>query len=344
MLGGQGADRGDPSHICSVGGDSMIRLGVVGHKLIRRYRAVCTAICSLLVLGNFFFPGISFAQDIAGRLIGRVEDSTGAVVVGAKVTAHNEQTGIETTVRTGADGTYTFGSLHIGNYRISAESAGFQRYDSTDNPIVAEKTVTLIITLVPGSETQQIEVTATATQVDTATPTIQATLGETQLQALPVIGRDARVNVELTQPGAVVAENGNNGSRVRVNGSRGDSNNYQIDGTEANEYLTGNAAVLPAIENLQEFSNITSTAGAEYGTSAGSQLSAVIKSGTNQLHGMAWTYFQNSAWNANSWEGNRADVAKPSGTAAVVWRQLGWPGLHSQAVRRPQQDVLVCII
>lgn len=303
----------------------MIRLGVVGHKLIRRYRAVCTAICSLLVLGNFFFPGISFAQDIAGRLIGRVEDSTGAVVVGAKVTAHNEQTGIETTVRTGADGTYTFGSLHIGNYRISAESAGFQRYDSTDNPIVAEKTVTLIITLVPGSETQQIEVTATATQVDTATPTIQATLGETQLQALPVIGRDARVNVELTQPGAVVAENGNNGSRVRVNGSRGDSNNYQIDGTEANEYLTGNAAVLPAIENLQEFSNITSTAGAEYGTSAGSQLSAVIKSGTNQLHGMAWTYFQNSAWNANSWEGNRADVAKPSGQQRWYGGNLGGP-------------------
>jgi hypothetical protein len=84
----------------------------------------------------------------------------------------------------------------------------------------------LIITLSPGSTSEHVEVSAAATQVDTATPTIQDSLGEQQLAALPVIGRDARVNVELTQPGAVQAENGNNGSRVRVNGSRGASNNY----------------------------------------------------------------------------------------------------------------------
>lgn len=301
----------------------MIRSGGVENECTFRCRAMGAAICSILVLA--ILPNISFAQDIAGKLIGRVEDSTGAVVVGARVTATNNDTGIETTVTTAADGTYIFGSLHVGTYRVSVEAPGFRRYESPDNPVVAQKTATLIVTLVPGSETQKIEVSAAATQVDTATPTIQATIAQEQLAALPVIGRDARVTVELTQAGAVIAENGNNGSRVRVNGSRGATNNYQIDGTEANEYLTGNAAVLPATENLQEYSNITSTAGAEYGTSAGSQLSAVIKSGTNQLHGMFWTYFQNSAWNANSWEGNRAGIQKPSGTQRWYGGNLGGP-------------------
>ena len=301
----------------------MIRSGGVEHKCTFQCRAMGAAIRSILVLA--ILPNISFAQDIAGKLIGRVEDSTGAVVVGARVTATNNDTGIETTVTTAADGTYIFGSLHVGTYRVSVEAPGFRRYESPDNPVVAQKTATLIVTLVPGSETQKIEVSAAATQVDTATPTIQATIAQEQLAALPVIGRDARVTVELTQAGAVIAENGNNGSRVRVNGSRGATNNYQIDGTEANEYLTGNAAVLPATENLQEYSNITSTAGAEYGTSAGSQLSAVIKSGTNQLHGMFWTYFQNSAWNANSWEGNRAGIQKPSGTQRWYGGNLGGP-------------------
>jgi hypothetical protein len=315
--------RGGSARIQARGGE-MIKLSIGKWKRAARYGAISATICSILLLGCLLFPSL-FAQDISGKLVGRVEDSTGAVVVGAKVTAHNDDTGIETTVKTGADGTYTFGSLHIGNYRISADSAGFQRYESTNNPIVAEQTATLIITLVPGAETQHIEVTGTATQVDTVSPTIQATLGENQLEALPVIGRDARVNVELTQPGAVISENANNGETVRVNGSRGVTNNYQIDGTEANEYLTGNAAVLPAVENLQEFSDITSTAGAEYGTSAGSQVSAVIKSGTNQLHGMVWDYLQNSAWNANSWEGNRAGIEKPSGTQKWYGGNLGGP-------------------
>ena len=72
----------------------MIGLGVKPN-CVRRYRAISRAVCSLLILG-ICFPGDSFAQDIAGRLIGRVQDSSGAVVVGAKVTAHNDDTGIDT--------------------------------------------------------------------------------------------------------------------------------------------------------------------------------------------------------------------------------------------------------
>src|SRR6266498_2132848 len=302
----------------------MIRLGVMKHERTRRCYVIGTATCLILTLGTIFH-GTSLAQDIAGKLVGRVQDISGAVVAGAKITAHNDDTGIDTTVTSDADGNYAFESLHVGKYRINVEFTGFRRFESQSSSILAAKTSTLIITLSPGSTTESVEVSGSATQVDTATPTIQDSLSERQLAALPVIGRDARVNVELTQPGAVQAENANNGTRVRVNGSRGASNNYQIDGTEANEYLTGNAAVLPSVENLQEYSNITSIAGAEYGTSGGSHLNAVVKSGTNQVHGMGWTYFQNSAWDANSWEGNRSGTAKPSGTQRWYGGNLGGP-------------------
>jgi Carboxypeptidase regulatory-like domain len=252
----------------------------------------------ILILLSLLLPVRSQAQDISGRLIGRVQDSTGAVIPGARVTALNSDTGIAANSVTGPDGNFAFESLQIGNYQITVDAVGFRQYQSSNNPIVAEKTATLNVSLQPGAATERVEVAGTATQVDTATPTIQDTLGTHQLESLPVIGRDARVNVELTQPGAVQAENGNNGTRVRVNGSRGATNGYQVDGTDAIQYLTGNAAPLPAVENLQEYSDITSNAGVEYGTSAGSQVSAIIKSGTNRLHGMVWTYFQNSAWNS----------------------------------------------
>jgi len=83
----------------------MIRLGVVEHKGTPRYRAISAPICSVLVLG-IMFPGASFAQDIAGKLIGRVQDSSGAVVAGARVTASDDDTSIDTTVATDSDGTY----------------------------------------------------------------------------------------------------------------------------------------------------------------------------------------------------------------------------------------------
>src|SRR5258708_27253142 len=100
----------------------MLRFAPLEHQPVRRYRAIRFAIYSLLFLGTSF-PS-SVAQDIAGKLIGRVQDSSVAVVVGAKVTAHNDDTGIDTTVETLSDGTYAFESLHVGNYRIRVESAG----------------------------------------------------------------------------------------------------------------------------------------------------------------------------------------------------------------------------
>lgn len=304
----------------------MIRLRAVVHGDTCGASVISTCIRSFaLLLGTLISSGSLRAQDVAGDLIGRVQDISGGVVVNATVTAHNEETGIDTVVRTTSDGTYSFELLHVGSYRVTAESAGFRKFESSGNVIAAGKTITLLITLSPGAISDSVEVIASAAQVDTTTPTIQDSLSKQQLTSLPVIGRDARVNVELTQPGAVQAENGNNGSRVRVNGGRGASNDYEIDGTEANEYLTGNAAVLPAVENLQEYSIITTTGGAQYGNSGGSHLNAVIKSGTNQLHGMGWTYFQNSAWDANSWEGNRSGTQRPSGTQRWYGGNLGGP-------------------
>ena len=259
------------------------------------------------------------AQDISGRLRGRVVDASGAVIPGATLRAHNERTGTEQTAQSNKDGDYAFESLEPGSYTVSAEAQGFAQVRSEHNVIDARTPATLLIHLSVGSVSQQVEVSSTAAQVDTTTPTLQQTLNNAEVEALPIIGRDARNTVETTQPGSVQGESGNNGPRTRVNGQRGATNNYQVDGQEAIEYLVGNAAPLPAPENLEEYSVITNSAGAEYGTSAGSQVSVVVKSGTNSLHGAGWTYFRNTGLDANLWSNKRGGTITPRPIDTQQW-------------------------
>jgi len=269
----------------------------------------------------------ALCQDISGKLQGNVLDQSGATVVAATLTATNEESGLSFHTTSGADGAYSFESLPPGDYRVSCDVPGFKRFESAGNTISAQRTSTLDIRLSLGQVSQTLEVESAATQVDTVSPSIQQNLPATALMALPVEGRDPRQTVELTQPGSVPAEGGHTGSRVSVNGTRGANNNYQIDGTENIDYFNGNSSAFPAVENLQEFSLITNSAGAEYGNSAGSQVSAIIKSGTNTFHGMAWTYLQNSGWASNSWQGNRNGVARPSGKQDWYGGNIGGPVL-----------------
>jgi hypothetical protein len=283
------------------------------------------ALTPLLLTLLLYFPSPAKAVDIAGKIKGTVTDQSGGVVPAAMVIARNSETGVETKVTSGSDGTYSFESLLAGVYTVSCERPGFKRFVTTDIRVISQQSTTLNITLTLGEVTQSVEVTAAGTLVDTSTPTIQSTLGRTTLEALPVSGRDVRYNAELIQPGAVAGESESGVGIIRVNGIRGSVNNYRVDGTEINDYFHGTPAPFPAAENLQEFTVLTNSYGAQYGTAGGSQVSAIIKSGTNDLHGAGWAYFVNSAWNANSWQANRTHTPRPSSTQRWWGGNVGGP-------------------
>jgi hypothetical protein len=291
------------------------------NKKVRR--GLVLGLLSLVFL--FLYHSPAGAVDIAGKILGTITDQSGAVVPDAMVVARSADTGVETKVMSDSNGSYAFESLLPGVYSVSCEKTGFKKYLTTDIRVITQQTTTLNINMLLGAVTEEIQVSAAATQVDTATPTIQSTLGRVAIDSLPVTGRDIRYNAELLQPGAVAGENESGVPMVRVNGIRGNVNNYRVDGSEINDYFHGTSAPFPPAENLQEFTVLSNSYGAQYGTAGGSQVSAIIKSGTNDIHGAGWAYFGNEAWDANSWQANAAGIARPSGSQRWWGGNVGGP-------------------
>ena len=186
------------------------------------------------------------AADIAGKIKGTVTDTSGAAVAGAGIIARNDKTNVETRLVSGVDGVYSFESLLPATYTIICEYSGFKKFVAPGVNVTAQQVTTLPISLAVGLVNESIEVSAAATQVDTVNPTIQHTLEQKTLLALPVSGRDVRFTAELTLPGAIGGETESNGiQKVRVNGARGSVNNYKVDGTESMDYFHGSATPFP---------------------------------------------------------------------------------------------------
>jgi hypothetical protein len=265
-------------------------------------------------------------QDTSGRITGIISDPSGAVVPGAAVIARNVGTNGQTTALANSAGSYVFQSLVPGTYAITCEVPGFSRSVATGVLVQAENTTTLNITLTVGRTGESVTVAASDSQVETDNSTIQTTLGSQQISSLPVLGRNARGTIEQLQPGAVAL--GGRDAPVSYNGNRASTNNYRVDGGDVNNYFNGNQnenTTFPQPENLQEFSVITNANDAKYGTSSGAYITAVIKSGTNDLHGAGWGYLQNQGWAANNWESNRTGTPRPPGSQKWLGFNVGGP-------------------
>jgi len=271
--------------------------------------SVVTYVAALLL---FPWGSIHAQVDVSGKLLGTVTDPSSAVVPGARIAAQNSETGLM--VRTTSDerGNYLFASLPPGSYSVKCESAGFQTFTASGIVLQSQTAVTLPIALQVGAATQSVEVSAAAAIVDTTNSTIQTTYDEKLMAALPVWGRDPRETMELLMPGAVAAGTGAsyNVPVTSFNGTSGLSNNYRIDGSDVNDYFHGSATAYPPAEDMVEFSVTTNVPDASIARGGGGQVEAVLKSGTNALHGQGWAYLENGGWNANSWQNNWAGIPR----------------------------------
>ncbi len=270
---------------------------------------------------------IALAQDTSGKVAGTISDPSGASVPGAKLTARNIDTNGETIAIANSNGSYTFQSLAPGKYIVSCEANGFSLSVINDVTVRSQTTTALNIALSVGKVSEVVKVEAHDLQVQTDNATIQTTLGSETLDSLPVQGRDVRAEVELLQPGAVVIGNQRGGS-VSYNGARANSNSYKVDGGDVNNYFNGSQeenTTFTQPENIAEFSVITNANDAKYGASSGAYIDAVIKSGTNDIHGTAWTYLQNQGWAANNWESNRTNTPRPPGSQKWIGGNVGGP-------------------
>src|SRR5246500_957919 len=252
----------------------------------------------------FAIPALT--QVDAGSVRGTVTDPSGAVITDAKLSLSSEATGQTVSTTTAKDGAFTFSPVKIGSYRLSVEAAGFKRA-ATHVTVDVQQAVEANFSLVPGSLTETVVVTAVAPTLQTQDASVGTVATTAQINDLPLNGRNYTF---LAQLGAgvtgLVATRGldESGSFV-ANGLTTVHNSYLLDGIDNNndtvDFLNGAAYVnLPPPDAIQEFKVQTSNFSAEFGRAGGAVVNAAVKSGTNQFHGTAWEFLRNDLFDATS--------------------------------------------
>src|SRR5467141_4168642 len=279
------------------------------------FRAIRTL--ALVVFALTIFAGAStFAQTFRGTILGSVTDSSGAAVPGATVTIKNVDTGLVRTVTTSDDGSYAAPELPIGTYTVSVEKAGFKLGVVTGIKVEVSSERRADVALQIGQSAQSVEVRGEELPMVESTSNTLGGLIESKVAGnLPVNGRDYQKLILLV-PGASAAPDGISDSpgsygTLSVNGARGRSNNYLLDGTDMNDGYRNDpaineagvfgtpATILPidAVAEVRVISNFEP----EYGRNAGAVVNIVTRSGTNAFHGTAAEYFRNSALDARNY-------------------------------------------
>src|ERR1700733_196230 len=268
--------------------------------------ARCMAIVCLAIACLCLMCSTLLAQGTGGRIIGRVADSSGAVLANVKVTLANESTGITRESQTNGSGDYGFPEVPVGTYTLTFDLQGFKTSVGKAITVELNQIVTFNSTLQIGETKEEVEVSSEAPLVDTTSTQLGAVMDNRQVQNLPLNSRDPYQLLQL-QPGVMSTVGSSNtlvyGSdspgAVSVNGGRGRSNNFSVNGGDANDLFANLPTVQPSPDSIQEFRVITNTFDAEYGRNSGSVVNVVTKSGTNDLHGSLYEFFRNKVLNAN---------------------------------------------
>ena len=255
------------------------------------------AVSSLLLV----FSAVAFGQATTGNLRGAVTDPNGQAISGATVKAKNTGTGIESVATTSDSGLYGISNLIPGNYTVSAESAGFSKKAVTDVNVTIGTTIDLPIQLAIGTPTETVTVTSTGEEILSRDQSqISTTIDSRRVQDLPSNGAGNGLDtLALLAPGVIANRAGGtntNGAGLSVNGNRGRSNNFQIDGADNNDLSVGGPALFVDFQDsVQEYQIITNNFSAEYGRNQGAVINIVGKSGTNDFHGTMFWHHQDAA-------------------------------------------------
>jgi Carboxypeptidase regulatory-like domain/TonB dependent receptor len=248
-----------------------------------------------------------WAQKDAGAIVGLVRDPSGAVVAGATVTVTDADRGTEVKITTNADGQYVASPLRIGHYTVAVEKTGFKKTIAGPVEVNIQDRVGVDVKLDPGMATQVVNVSSQGSQLETETSELGQVVDSHRINALPLNGRNY-AQLALLGTGVAPAEPG---SRVETTfgfsagGARALQNNFLLDGIDNNanlgDVLNGAAYVVqPAVDAIAEFKVETNAYSAEFGRGNGAIMNAVIKSGTNQIHGDVWEFLRNEKFDATN--------------------------------------------
>ena len=246
--------------------------------------------------------GVVYGQVDRAGLNGTVTDATGALVTNAHVEVVSRDTDFTRAAETGPAGVYSITELPIGTYDLRISKAGFRTLDVKGIQLFVGQIRTLDAQLQVGGVSQEVVVQSSAAALETNNANVAGVLEHQQLSDIPVNGRNW-ATLEMLAPGAINSGNGGQQS-IRFMGRGRDDNNFTFDGIDATgvqeQSQKADARLNISLEAIAEFRVDSAVYTAESGGSGGAQVSAVSKSGTNQLHGAAYEFLRNSAVDARS--------------------------------------------
>src|SRR2546426_3564104 len=312
-------------------------------KNSRRSVARAKALILLAVLGLFCSGAALDAQTFRGSIVGTVIDKTEAPVPGARVTAKNQATGLTRTTVTDDAGDYHLPELPLGDYTAVVEKEGFAPVTQANLCVDVGAERRLDVTLQPGKVQFLVEVAAGVPLLQTTMNTLGGTIEASQLANLPVNGRDYTklifMNPGVTGSPDQITDSPGSFGVFSVNGARGRSNNFLLDGTDMNDGyrndpaineagVFGTPATILPVEAIAEL-RVASNFEAEYGRSAGGVINVVTKSGTNQWHGSGLEFFRNTMLNARNYFNQTPEPQQPF-HANQFGGSLGGPIIHDK--------------
>ena len=262
-----------------------------------------------------------------GAIRGTILNQNGKPVPGASIEVENQGTQGKRLAASDVSGVYSVPLLTPGNYNVRAAAPGMKDAEAKSVSVVVSETSTVDLYLAVAGDTTNIKVTAKQDLVDTESSTLGRVVDEKSVQSLPLSNRNYTQILSLS-PGVLVGLPdatvlGRGTQDVESNGGKTTANNIQFNGIDANNLAQNSAAAdgeevgvaVPAPDTIQEFKVQTGNYDAAYGRGTGANVDFVSKSGTNHLHGSAWDFLRNEAFNANDF------FSKQTGQPRAVLKQ-----------------------
>ena len=268
-------------------------------------------LCAFIFLG--LCAQLGFAQTFTSSITGIVSDASGAAVVGAKLSLKNMATNDVREDVSRSDGSYQFNNLAPATYEITVAAPGFKTFEQQNLALQANTNSSVNVTMEIGGTSEKVQVTASATLVDTETANNAITMESRLIENLPN-GTRSPLNFVFSLAGTTNPPQ-NYGGRFQVldqstanfglNGGRSDEEAILVDGAPDQAIDWGGLLVSPLQDSVQEQQVVVNTYDSQYERAGAGIVTLITKGGTMDFHGEAYDYLQNSWFNANCWACNR---------------------------------------
>jgi hypothetical protein len=285
----------------------------------------------------------SLAAQTTGELRGTIKDPAALVIRGAQVTATLTGAGVTRRGVTDDRGDFILPTVPVGTYSVEVQAPGFKTYIQENVEVTLGHVVQVNATLELGATAQTVTAEAEGALVETTSTQMGAVVNSTAIVGLPLNTRDTYQLLQLqpgvqSQQGYDLFAGSENAGVVSVNGGRGRANNFNVNGSDANDQFIGVPAIQPSPDTIEEFRVLTNTFDAEYGRNSGSVVNVVTKGGTNGIHGDAYEFFRNKDLNTRGF----FDTEKPKFNQNQFGGTLGGPIKKNQTfffVSAEQRDI-----